>query len=136
VRRSSTAGPGRYDKLALIASAIVVGAIAFALVLSTYQLAGSSTGRWMPIVGGGFTYTVTALYLYARTYPRRTRTVVRTLIAIAWLEIPVLVLVIAVYVGLITPPSFMWPYVLVSVFLAPIMVDGLQWFFALSRHEQ
>jgi hypothetical protein len=51
--------------------------------------------------------------------------------AIAWLEIPVVAFVIAVYVELITPPFFMWPYVLASVFLAPIMVDGLRRFFKL-----
>jgi hypothetical protein len=85
----------------------------------------------MNVVGAAFIYTVTTLYLYAKTYSRSTRTFLRTLMAITWLEIPVVVFVIAVYVELITPPSFVWPYVLASVFLAPIMVDGLRRFFKL-----
>jgi hypothetical protein len=82
----------------------------------------------MPVGGAALIYSVTAFYLYAKTYPRHTRTFRRTLVAIVWLEIPVLVFLIVVYVGLVEPPSFVWPYVLVSVFLAPIMVDGMRRF--------
>ena len=115
------------DKIRLFLTA---AGVAIALILSAVvfrEYIPISKG-WRFFVGGSVVYTITALYLFFRSahYSRKgvSRKISTFLITkLFLLELPVFIFFLLFYFETLSLPEYMWPYWLVSLILAPLMLE-------------